>query len=82
VIATELAKASVQAARENLDANGIDNVRIIRLSAQEVTQAMRGDREFRRLADLPMPLGQCDLRTLLVDPPRAGLGRKPAGAAP
>ncbi len=73
VIATELAKASVQAARENLDANRIDNVRIIRLSAQEVTQAMRGEREFRRLAELPLPLDQCDLRTILVDPPRAGL---------
>ena len=73
IIATELAKASVRAARENLDANGIDNVRIIRLSAQEVAQAMRGEREFRRLAELPRPLGSYDLRTLLVDPPRAGL---------
>ena len=73
VIATELAKASVRAARENLDANGIDNVRIVRLSAQEVVQAMRGEREFRRLAELPQPLANYDLRTLLVDPPRAGL---------
>ncbi len=34
---------------------------------------MRGEREFRRLAELPQPLGSYDLRTLLVDPPRAGL---------
>ena len=73
VIATELAKASVRAARENLDANGIDNVQIIRLSAQEVAQAMRGEREFRRLAEMALPLGSYDLRTILVDPPRAGL---------
>jgi len=73
VIATELSKASVRAARENLQANAVDNVQIIRLSAEEVTQAMAGQREFRRLADLPRPLAEYDLRTVFVDPPRAGL---------
>jgi len=73
VIATELAKRSVRAARENLEANGINNVRIIRLSAEEVSQAMAGERQFRRLADLPRPLLEYDLRTIFVDPPRAGL---------
>ncbi len=81
VIATELAKASVRAARENLEANAIDNVRIIRLSAQEVAQAMRGEREFRRLAELTLPLGSYDLRTILVDPPRAGLDEHTLGMA-
>jgi tRNA (uracil-5-)-methyltransferase len=73
VIATELSKASTRAARENLAANAISNVEIIRLSAEEVTQAMAGVREFRRLADLPKALNQYDLRTIFVDPPRAGL---------
>ncbi len=73
VIATELSKTSVRAARENLTANEISNVEIIRLSAEEVTQAMNGEREFRRLAELPRPLSSYDLRTLFVDPPRAGL---------
>ncbi|MEE4144831.1 MAG: tRNA (uridine(54)-C5)-methyltransferase TrmA, partial [Halieaceae bacterium] len=73
VIATELSKTSVRAARENLAENGIDNVQIIRLSAEEVSEAMRGDREFRRLAQLPRPLGDYDLRTIFVDLPRAGL---------
>ena len=73
VIATELSKTSVRAARENLAENGIDNVQIIRLSAEEVSQAMRGEREFRRLAELPRPLAEYDLRTIFVDPPRAGL---------
>ena len=73
VIATELAKTSVRAARENLASNGIDNVQIIRLSAEEVTQAMNAEREFRRLAELPRPLPDYDLRTIFVDPPRAGL---------
>lgn len=73
VIATELSKASIRAARDNLLQNNIDNIQMIRLSAEEVTQAMSGTREFRRLAELPKPLDQYDLRTIFVDPPRAGL---------
>ena len=73
VIATELAKASIYAARENLNLNAIENVQVIRLAAEEVTQAMLGEREFRRLALLPQALGSYDLRTVFVDPPRAGL---------
>ncbi len=73
VVATELAKVSVRAARENLSMNAVENVQIIRLAAEEVTQAMNGEREFRRLAELPRPLEEYDLRTVFVDPPRAGL---------
>jgi tRNA (uracil-5-)-methyltransferase len=73
VIATELSKTSIRAARENLRENRIENIQMIRLSAEEVTQSMNGVREFRRLAELPRPLGQYDLRTIFVDPPRAGL---------
>jgi tRNA (uracil-5-)-methyltransferase len=73
VIATELAKVSVRAARANIEANAIDNVQLIRLSAEEVTQAITGVREFRRLRDLPKALAEYALGTLFVDPPRAGL---------
>ena len=73
VIATELSKTSIRAARENIRVNSIENIQMIRLSAEEVTQAMNGVREFRRLAELPKPLKQFDLRTIFVDPPRAGL---------
>lgn len=73
VIATELAKTSIRAAHANLEENGIDNVQLLRLSAEEVTQAMNAERVFRRLQELPKPLDQYQLNTLLVDPPRAGL---------
>jgi tRNA (uracil-5-)-methyltransferase len=73
VIATELSKTSIRAARENLSENAIDNVEMIRLSAEEVTEALTGKREFRRLADLPKPLTDYQLNTVFVDPPRAGL---------
>ncbi|MEP6390971.1 MAG: tRNA (uridine(54)-C5)-methyltransferase TrmA [Halioglobus sp.] len=73
VIATELSKTSVRAANQNIADNGIANVHLIRLSAEEVSEAMRGDREFRRLKMLPKPLEEYTLNTIFVDPPRAGL---------
>jgi tRNA (uracil-5-)-methyltransferase len=73
VIATELSKTSIRAARENLELNSVDNVQMVRLSAAEVTEAMRGERVFRRLAELPQELIHYDLSTVFVDPPRAGL---------
>ncbi|MCV5991894.1 tRNA (uridine(54)-C5)-methyltransferase TrmA, partial [Escherichia coli] len=51
VLATELAKPSVESAQYNIAANKIDNVQIIRMSAEEFTEAMEGKREFRRLKD-------------------------------
>jgi tRNA (uracil-5-)-methyltransferase len=73
VIATELSKSSIRAARENQQANRVGNVRMIRMAAAEVSQALRGERTFRRLAGLPRPLDGYRLDTLFVDPPRAGL---------
>lgn len=71
VLATEIAKPSVAAAQFNIAANQIDNLQIIRMSAEEFTQAMNGVREFNRLRGINLREYQCD--TLLVDPPRAGL---------
>ena len=76
VIATELSKASIRAARENIEDNRVDNVHMIRLSAEEVTQAIAGERPFRRLAELPRSLAEFKLDTLFVDPPRAGLDKR------
>ena len=47
VLATEIAKPSVHAAQYNIAMNHIDNVKIIRMSAEDFTQAMNGVREFR-----------------------------------
>lgn len=76
VLATELSKVSVRAARHNIEANAIENITVVRLSAEEVVQAMAGERVFRRLAELEMPLVDYDLNTVFVDPPRAGLDAK------
>lgn len=73
VIATELAKVSTRAALTNVERNAINNVHIVRLSAEEVSEAMAGVREFRRLRELPRALDEFALHTVFVDPPRAGL---------
>ena len=68
VIATEVSKASVSAAKYNLAANGITNVHIARLSSEEFTQAWRGEREFVRLKDLPRVQDR-KFQTILVRTP-------------
>ncbi len=71
VLATEISKTSVNAALANLDENGIENTELVRLSAEELTQALNGVREFRRLAHIR--LGDYRFGTVFVDPPRAGM---------
>ncbi|MHA6163484.1 tRNA (uridine(54)-C5)-methyltransferase TrmA [Pseudomonas sichuanensis] len=71
VLATEISKTSVNAALHNLDENGVDNVRLVRLSAEELTQALNEVRPFRRLEGID--LKSYDFGTVFVDPPRAGM---------
>jgi tRNA (uracil-5-)-methyltransferase len=71
VMATEIAKTSVNAAQDNLKMNTIANVTIARMSSEEFVQAMDKVREFRRLKDIN--LDDYDFSTVFVDPPRAGL---------
>ncbi|QQE88167.1 tRNA (uridine(54)-C5)-methyltransferase TrmA [Azotobacter chroococcum] len=71
VLATEISKTSVNAALANLDDNGVDNVTLVRLSAEELTQALNEVRPFRRLAGID--LKGYDFGSVFVDPPRAGM---------
>ncbi len=71
VLATEISKSSVESAQYNIEVNSIENLQIIRMSAEEFTQAMNGVREFYRLRGID--LKQYDCNTIFVDPPRAGL---------
>jgi len=81
VLATEVAKISTRAAKENLSANNISNVDLIRLSAEEATQALNGEREFKRLQTLKQPIADYDFKALFVDPPRQGLDQKTCALA-
>ncbi|WP_323613461.1 tRNA (uridine(54)-C5)-methyltransferase TrmA [Pseudomonas putida] len=71
VLATEISKTSVNAALSNLEENAVDNVRLVRLSAEELTQALNEVRPFRRLEGID--LKSYAFGTVFVDPPRAGM---------
>ncbi|OAQ13776.1 tRNA (uracil-5-)-methyltransferase [Bibersteinia trehalosi Y31] len=71
VLATEISTSSVNSAQYNIEKNGVNNLNIIRMSAEEFTQAMNGVRAFYRLRDIDLKSYDCN--TIFVDPPRAGL---------
>lgn len=73
VLATEISKTSVNAAQWNIQASGIENIKLARLSAEEFTEAYTGQREFRRLKEHKIEIRDYDFSTLFIDPPRAGL---------
>ncbi len=71
VLATEVSKISIKAAKENCKINEVQNVTFVRMSSEEMVQAVEGERPFRRMEGVD--LGSYDFSTALVDPPRAGL---------
>lgn len=71
VVATEISKTSVQAARDNIQDNGIENIDVLRMPSEDLVQVLRGNLETRKVEGLA--LDSCDFKTVLVDPPRAGL---------
>ncbi|MFI8749287.1 tRNA (uridine(54)-C5)-methyltransferase TrmA [Vreelandella lionensis] len=71
VLATEISRTSVASANVNLEANGVTNAHVARMSAEEFALALKGEKAGRRVAE--MALEEYDFSTVLVDPPRAGL---------
>ena len=71
VLATEISKRSIFAAEENCRRNGVENIRFVRMASEEMVQALRGVRKFRRMQGID--LSAYRFRCALVDPPRAGL---------
>ncbi|KGK40941.1 tRNA (uracil-5-)-methyltransferase [Nitrincola sp. A-D6] len=71
VVATEISKTSVKAARDNIVDNGIDNIDVLRMPSEDLVKVLRGEKETRKVAGLE--LESCNFSTVLVDPPRSGL---------
>lgn len=74
VLATEISKPLTRAAQHNCEVNDIHNIAFARMSAEEVSEAIKGVRPFRRLQHVN--LTDYDFSTVFVDPPRAGLDEK------
>ncbi len=71
VLATEVSKSSVAAAQYNLAANQIGNVALVRMSSDEISEALARNRPFERMREIN--LDSYRFSTLFVDPPRSGL---------
>lgn len=71
VLATEIAKTSINSAKTNCELNNTSNIDFIRMSAEEFVEALEEKREFRRLKDVD--LKEYNFESIFVDPPRAGL---------
>lgn len=68
VVATELSKTSIKSAEINIKANHIDNLQVLQMSAEDVSQALTHSKQLKHI-----DLSGLNLSTVLVDPPRAGL---------
>jgi tRNA (uracil-5-)-methyltransferase len=71
VLATEISKSSITAAKNNMQLNDVANIEFVRMSAEEFVQALDGVREFNRMKDIDIDTYQ--LKNIFVDPPRAGM---------
>src|SRR5690606_36587731 len=71
VLATEVAKTSVESALFNIEKNKIENIQIARMSSEEFSQAM--DRVWPINRSRLVALADYHISTLSVAPPSAGL---------
>jgi len=71
VLATEISKTSVYSAQFNIAENNVENLKIIKMAAEDISAALQGTREFNRLKEID--LASYNFQTIFVDPPRSGL---------
>jgi tRNA (uracil-5-)-methyltransferase len=71
VLATEISKRSIASAQQNCRLNAINTIAFVRLSSQEMSEALSKKRAFNRLKHID--LDSYNFSCVLVDPPRMGL---------
>lgn len=71
VLATEISKSSINAAKANMTLNDIHNIEFVRMSVEDFVQALDGVREFRRMKDID--IDSYNINSIFVDPPRSGM---------
>lgn len=69
VVASEISKKSVAAAKENLAANNLENVHVARMASEDFSECFNTGKPHKQLPDF----ADYQFKTLFVDPPRAGL---------
>ncbi|SFV70533.1 tRNA (Uracil54-C5-)-methyltransferase [hydrothermal vent metagenome] len=71
VLATEISKSSINAAKENMLLNSVQNIEFVRMSVEEFVAALDGVREFRRMKEIDIQ--EYNINSIFVDPPRSGM---------
>jgi len=71
VLATEISKSSINAAKSNMKLNSVENIEFVRMSVEEFIEALDGVREYRRMKDINIT--EYNIDTIFVDPPRSGM---------
>ncbi len=71
VLATEISKTSIKSALINCELNHVYNIDFLRMSAEELTSALKKEREYNRLAGIK--LEDYHFSHVFVDPPRSGM---------
>ena len=71
VLATEISKSSINAAKTNMLLNNVTNIEFIRMSVEEFVSALDGVREYRRMKHIN--INEYDIDSIFVDPPRSGM---------
>ncbi|WP_324172978.1 tRNA (uridine(54)-C5)-methyltransferase TrmA [Sulfurimonas sp.] len=71
VLATEISKSSINAAKINMLLNDVENIEFVRMSAEDFVGALDGVREFRRMKGIDINSYKID--TIFIDPPRSGM---------
>jgi len=77
VVATEISKVSVRSAEWNMEANGIDNIHVLRMPSEDLSLILKGQKTSRKVQGIA--LDECRFSTVLVDPPRCGLDEHTVG---
>jgi len=71
VLATEISKTSIKSALINCALNDVTNITFLRMSAEELTSALKKERDFNRLKGIK--LDEYRFSHVFVDPPRSGM---------
>ncbi|WP_024955799.1 tRNA (uridine(54)-C5)-methyltransferase TrmA [Sulfurospirillum arcachonense] len=74
VLATEISKSSIKSAKKSCEMNDVINIEFLRMSVEELTSALKKEREFNRLKDIDLDV--YNFSHVFVDPPRAGIDEK------
>ena len=71
ILATEISKSSINAAKANMQLNGVENIAFLRMDVEDFVGALDGVREYRRMKDIDIE--SYDIKSIFVDPPRSGM---------